>query len=75
MNPPLAFHREATAVVAASPLEVFAFLDDHQRLSAHMEKPSLMMAGATMKTEIDSQRDIKRHLRNYHANFQAAYHP
>ena len=56
MNPTLAFHREATAIVAASPPEVIAFLDDHQRLSAHMEKPTLMMAGATMKIETDSQR-------------------
>ena len=38
MNLPLAFHGEATAVVAASPPEVFAFLHDHQRLSAHMGK-------------------------------------
>lgn len=56
MTPPLAFHREATVIVAASSQRVFAFLDDHQRLSAHMQKPSLMMAGATMKTETDSQR-------------------
>ena len=42
--------------MAASPQDVFAFLDDHQRLSAHMQKPSLMMAGATMKIETDSQR-------------------
>lgn len=56
MNLPLAFHREATAVVVVSPQQLFAFLDDHQRLSAHMQKPSLMMAGATMKIETDSQR-------------------
>lgn len=56
MKPPLVFHRETMAVVAASPPKVFAFLDDHQRLSAHMQKPSLMMAGATMKVETDSRR-------------------
>jgi len=55
MNPQFQFHREAMAGMAASPELVFAFLDDHQRLSAHMKKPSLMMAGATMKIEIDSQ--------------------
>lgn len=42
--------------MAARPQQLFAFLDDHQRLSAHMQKPSLMMAGATMKIETDSQR-------------------
>jgi hypothetical protein len=56
MSPQFRFHREATAGMAASPQEVFAFLDDHRRLTTHMEKPSLMMAGATMKTETDSQR-------------------
>lgn len=50
------FHREGTADIVASPQVVFAFLDDHRRLSAHMEKPSLMMAGATMKIETDSHR-------------------
>jgi len=50
------FHREATADIAASPQAVFAFLDDHKRLAAHMEKPSLMMAGATMKIDTDSRR-------------------
>lgn len=56
MRPKYQFHREATAGIAASPEEVFAFLDDHRRLSAHMQKPSLMTAGATMKIETDSQR-------------------
>ena len=56
MSPRFQFHREATTGIAASPQDVFAFLDDHKRLSAHMEKPSLMMVGATMKTETDSQR-------------------
>ena len=50
------FHREGSADVAASPATLFAFLDDHKRLAAHMEKPSLMMAGATMKIATDSQR-------------------
>lgn len=50
------FHREATVRVAASPQAVFALLDDHQRLAAHMEKPSLMMAGAAMKIETDGNK-------------------
>jgi len=56
MSAPFPFHREATVRVAASPQVVFALLDDHQRLAAHMEKPSLMMAGATMKIETDSKK-------------------
>ncbi len=56
MSKPFQFHREATVHVAASPPTVFALLDDHQRLAAHMEKPSLMMAGATMKIETDNQK-------------------
>jgi hypothetical protein len=49
------FHREAAAGIAASPQDLFAFLDDHRRLAAHMEKPSLMMAGAAMKITTDRQ--------------------
>jgi hypothetical protein len=49
------FHREATADIAAHPKDVFAVLDDHRRLAGHMEKPSLMMAGATMKIETDGR--------------------
>lgn len=56
MSAPFQLHRAALADIAADPVAVFAVLDDHRRLSAHMEKPSLMMAGATMKAELDSQR-------------------
>lgn len=56
MNAPFQLHREAQADITATPAAVFAVLDDHRRLATHMEKPSLMMAGATMKTELDSQR-------------------
>lgn len=42
--------------MAASPQQVFAFLDDPRRLSAHMEKSSWMMAGAAMKIDTDSRR-------------------
>ncbi|TXH86950.1 MAG: SRPBCC family protein [Rhodoferax sp.] len=54
--PPLRFHEEATVQVAASPEAVFRLLDDHQRLAAHMEKPSLMMAGATMHIDTDARK-------------------
>ncbi len=56
MSGQLPFHREITVHIAASPQTVFALLNDHQRLAAHMEKPSLMMAGATMKITTDSQK-------------------
>ena len=35
---------------------LFAHLDDHKRLAGHMERPSLMMAGATMRVETDALR-------------------
>jgi hypothetical protein len=56
MSSQFRFHREKTAEIAASPQALFAFLDDHRRLGGHMERPSLMMAGAAMTIETDSQR-------------------
>jgi hypothetical protein len=46
-------HEEAGAVLAATPAAAFAFLDDHRRLSSHMESSSMMMAGSAMKIETD----------------------
>lgn len=56
MNAPFQLHREALVGIAADSTAIFAWLDDHRRLSAHMEKRSLVMAGATMTTELDSLR-------------------
>ena len=56
MNPAYSFHREVNVNITASPTEVFALLNDHRRLASHMEKPSLMMAGATMHIETDGQK-------------------
>lgn len=42
-----------TAVVEARPEEVFQVLDDPKTLGAHMERPSVMMLGATMKYDLD----------------------
>lgn len=50
------FVRVATATVKGTVGEVFAALDDHKRLAAHMEKPSLMMVGTKMKIETDHLR-------------------
>jgi uncharacterized membrane protein len=47
-------HHRSEVVVAASADAVFAALDDHRRLANHMEKPSLMTAGASMRIETDS---------------------
>lgn len=49
------FHHRSEIDVAADPQRLFARLDEHQRLAAHMEKPSLMTAGASMRIETDSQ--------------------
>ena len=49
-------HHRSEVDVAADARSLFAHLDDHRRLSGHMEKPSLMMAGATMHVETDALR-------------------
>ncbi len=46
-------HHRSEVDVAANADSLFALLDDHTRLASHMEKPSLMMAGATMQVETD----------------------
>lgn len=53
-NPALPFHFESDVTVMASANNVFALLDDHSRLSAHMTKPSWMMAGSVMTLEFDA---------------------
>jgi hypothetical protein len=47
-------HHRSEVVVAADAISVFARLDDHRRSASHMEKPSLMMAGASMRIETDA---------------------
>ena len=46
-------HHRSEVDVAADAQRLFAHLDDHRRLASHMEKPSLMMAGATLRVETD----------------------
>lgn len=48
------WHRRSEVVVAANPPTLFAHLDDHRRMAGHMEKASLMMAGATMRVTLDA---------------------
>ncbi len=47
-------HHHSEVDVGADARCLFALLDDHRRLAAHMAKPSLMMAGATMRVETDA---------------------
>lgn len=48
------FHHRSEVDVDADAHSLFAHLDDPRRLAAHMEKSSLMMAGATMRIEMDA---------------------
>jgi hypothetical protein len=41
--------------VSVAPAVLFAALDDHKRLASHMEKPSLMTAGGSMRITADAQ--------------------
>ena len=49
-------HLEKAAPVEAQAEEVFAFLDDHSRLVAHMDRPSPMMFGGQMRASTDEGR-------------------
>lgn len=50
------FHEESSGFIWEIPERVFAKLDDHARLAAHMTKPSWRMGWATMKIIIDPNR-------------------
>lgn len=47
-------HHEGTALIAAAPEEVFAFIDDHSRFASHMSGSSWMMGGGRMVMEVDA---------------------
>lgn len=53
---PLPHHDESGALVSASPERVFALIDDHERLSSHMSRPSWRMGGGHMTTVLDERR-------------------
>jgi hypothetical protein len=46
-------HRRSEVNVAAEPGRLFAWLDDHRRLAGHMEKPSPVTLGMSMRIETD----------------------
>jgi hypothetical protein len=50
---PFPFHFADKALVAAPPSELFAYLDKHSQLSAHMTRPSWMMGGGRMDVSTD----------------------
>ena len=50
------YHHETRAEIAASPDDLFAELDDQERLSVHMMKSSAMMMGSSMRFESDERR-------------------
>jgi hypothetical protein len=49
----LNFHSESSAELHAPPDRVFALIDDHARLSAHMSRSSWRMGGGKMETVLD----------------------
>jgi hypothetical protein len=55
--PPSAYplHHSSEVDVSLVPAVLFAALDDHKRLASHMEKPSLMTAGASMRITTDAR--------------------
>jgi hypothetical protein len=58
-------HYEYATHVAASPAELFAYLDDQSRLSSHMSQSSWMMAGGRMQIATDDRhgREVGSHIR------------
>jgi hypothetical protein len=47
-------HREGAVSIAATPDDVFAFIDDHTRFASHMSQSSWMMAGGRMVVDVDA---------------------
>ena len=46
-------HREGAVLIAGTPDEVFAFVDDHSRFASHMSQSSWMMGGGRMLVDVD----------------------
>lgn len=47
-------HFENSVSIPANAAEVFAYIDDHTRLSSHMNKSSWMMGGGRIDTSVDA---------------------
>ena len=48
-------HFATSVLVRATPREVFDYLDDPERIGAHMSGGSLMMAGGSMHYHLDAE--------------------
>ena len=61
----LPLHAQAMCVVGARPPSVFEYVDQPQRLSAHMARRSWQLAGASMNIETDAAggRTVGSHIR------------
>ena len=46
-------HYEENAFMPIAPATLFAYVDDHSRLSSHMNRPSWMMGGGRMDVQVD----------------------
>lgn len=53
------YHYESSAIVRSTANQVFAYIDDHARLSSHMSESSWMMGGGRMEVELDEDRGQK----------------
>ena len=62
---PLPLHAEAACEIRAQPLSVFEYIDQPQRLSAHMARRSWQLAGAAMVIDTDAAggRAVGSHIR------------
>lgn len=52
-------HYEESLIANGTAESIFAYLDDHRRLSSHMNKSSWMMGGGRMETSVDEGRGQK----------------
>ncbi len=48
-------HHRSAVLLSVDAARLFAHLDDHRRLSSHMERPSLMTVGASMRVATDER--------------------
>jgi len=49
----LPYHHESSAIVTATPVQLFEYVDDHARLASHMSESSWMMGGGRMRVDLD----------------------
>lgn len=52
-------HYEESILIPRSMEEIFAYIDDHNNLSSHMNDSSWMMVGSRMETLVDAERGQK----------------